>query len=202
MSQFENIQYDSDYTIADILQLYNIAVNQNQYGGERLTTVFKVCTNQNSVLNNYFKYLASQDWDYLNEQDYDTTDYQINAAPIISTYAESYHQEPFVKVNDPVQGYILKKLDRSNTYNEYPVYIPKVSGESYEQKLRRLQNFMENCPLEMPNMHNNNFLIKTIDFEGKFEDLDNKEQESLIEQIKNLLTSFSVSNKISIIKDC
>lgn len=45
MADFETRQYQGDYTIVDILQMYNIAVNNNQYGGERLTTSFKVCTN-------------------------------------------------------------------------------------------------------------------------------------------------------------
>jgi hypothetical protein len=42
--------------------------------------------------------------------------------------------------------------------------------------MNRLQNFSENSPLEMPNMHNILFLTKTVDFDGKFEDLDVDEQ--------------------------
>ena len=202
MADFETRQYQGDYTIADILQMYNIAVNNNQYGGERLTTSFKVCTNPKNILNRYLKFISDQDWDIETDQEYNYTDYLIAAAPVISTYAESYHQEPFVKVNDPVQGYILKKLDNNNQYQEYDLIPPPVADESYQSKMNRLQNFSENSPLEMPNMHNILFLTKTIDFDGKFDDLDADEQKQTIDGIRNLLTQYITSNKASLIKDC
>lgn len=202
MADFETRQYQGDYTIADILQMYNIAVNNNQYGGERLTTSFKVCTNPKNILNQYLKFISDQDWDIETDQEYNYTDYQIAAAPIISTYAESYHQEPFVKVNDPVRGYVLKKLDNNNQYQEYDLIPPPVPDEDYQSKMNRLQNFSENSPLEMPNMHNTLFLTKTVDFDGKFEDLDADEQKQTIDGIRNLLTQYITSNKASLIKDC
>ncbi len=202
MADFETRQFQGDYTIADILQMYNIAVNNNQYGGERLTTSFKVCTNPKNILNQYLKFISDQDWDIETDQEYNYTDYQIAAAPIISTYAESYHQEPFVKVNDPVQGYVLKKLDNSNQYQEYDLIPPPVSDEDYQSKMNRLQNFSENSPLEMPNMHNILFLTKIVDFDGKFDDLDVDEQKQTIDGIRNLLTQYITSNKASLIKDC
>lgn len=202
MADFETRQYQGDYTIADILQMYNIAVNNNQYGGERLTTSFKVCTNPKNILNQYLKFISDQDWDIETDQEYNYTDYQIAAAPIISTYAESYHQEPFVKVNDPVRGYVLKKLDNNNQYQEYDLIPPPVPDEDYQSKMNRLQNFSENSPLEMPNMHNILFLTKTVDFDGKFEDLDVDEQKQTIDGIRNLLTQYITSNKASLIKDC
>ena len=202
ITDFETRQFQGDYTIADILQMYNIAVNNNQYGGERLTTSFKVCTNPKNILNQYLKFISDQDWDIETDQEYNYTDYQIAAAPIISTYAESYHQEPFVKVNDPVQGYILKKLDNSNQYQEYDLIPPPVANENPQSKMNRLQNFSENSPLEMPNMHNILFLTKTVDFDGKFDDLDADEQKQTIDGIRNLLTQYITSNKASLIKDC
>lgn len=202
MADFETRQYQGDYTIADILQMYNIAVNNNQYGGERLTTSFKVCTNPKNILNQYLKFISDQDWDIETDQEYNYTDYQIAAAPIISTYAESYHQEPFVKVNDPVRGYVLKKLDNNNQYQEYDLIPPPVPDEDYQSKMNRLQNFSENSPLEMPNMHNTLFLTKIVDFDGKFEDLDVDEQKQTIDGIRNLLTQYITSNKASLIKDC
>lgn len=202
MADFETEQFQGDYTIADILQMYNIAVNNNQYGGERLTTSFKVCTNPKNILNQYLKFISDQDWDIEIDQEYNYTDYLIAAAPIISTYAESYHQEPFVKVNDPTRGYILKKLDNSNQYQEYDLIPPPVANENPQSKMNRLQNFSENSPLEMPNMHDTLFLTKIVDFDGKFEDLDMDEQKQTIDGIRNLLTQYITSNKASLIKDC
>lgn len=202
MADFETRQFQGDYTIADILQMYNIAVNNNQYGGERLTTSFKVCTNPKNILNQYLKFISDQDWDIETDQEYNYTDYQIAAAPIISTYAESYHQERFVKVNDAVQGYILKELQQDNSYSEYPMIPPPVPDEDYQSKMNRYQNFSENSPLEMPKMHETLFLTKIVDFDGKFENLDADEQKQTIDGIRNLLTSYITSNKASLIKDC
>ena len=155
-----------------------------------------------NILNQYLKFISDQDWDIETDQEYNYTDYQIAAAPIISTYAESYHQEPFVKVNDPVRGYVLKKLDNNNQYQEYDLIPPPVPDEDYQSKMNRLQNFSENSPLEMPNMHNTLFLTKIVDFDGKFDDLDADEQKQTIDGIRNLLTQYITSNKASLIKDC
>ena len=51
-------------------------------------------------------------------------------------------------------------------------------------------------------MHNTLFLTKTVDFDGKFEDLDVDEQKQTIDGIRNLLTQYITSNKASLIKDC
>ena len=42
------------------------------------------------------------------EKEYEMIDYYINAAPIVSTGAERFRTDKFIKVNDPVEGYILK----------------------------------------------------------------------------------------------
>jgi hypothetical protein len=60
---------DTDYTISDILQLYNIIVHNNQYGSERLTTAFKACSNPNSIMKKYFDYISRID---LQEEDVDS----------------------------------------------------------------------------------------------------------------------------------
>jgi len=58
----DDVKYgDTQYTIADILQLYNIIVNNNKYGNERLTTAFKNCKNNKSVLKRYFDYISNLD---------------------------------------------------------------------------------------------------------------------------------------------
>jgi fructosamine-3-kinase len=60
MSMFELEDYhDTGYKIADIFQLYNILVNSNQYGGERLTTAFKACSRKDSILNQYLSFIAT-----------------------------------------------------------------------------------------------------------------------------------------------
>lgn len=197
MAQFEKVYYkDSGYTIADLFQLYNILVNNNQYGGERLTTAFKACSNPNSILNKFFKFVADQDYDYNTLQDYELLDYYINAAPIVSTGAERFRTEKFIKVNDPVEGYILKRYNEaSNSYETYSMIPAKDGIESNEHRLQRLQNFAEFCPFEMPEMSRTVEMFKAFEFEGEI-------TPEILDRIKNILLDFSSIGKLIAFKDC
>ena len=198
MAAFEQVAdyKGTGYTIADIFQLYNILVNTNQYGSERLTTTFKSCSNKNNILNTYLSFIGDQDYDYLTLQDYEMIDYYINAAPIVSTGAERFKTDKFIKVNDPVEGYIIKRYNP--TFNLYEVYslIPAKDGHgSNESRLQRMQNFAEFCPFEMPTMAKVIEMSAAIDFDGDVTD-------DLLNRIKNILIDFSSSGKLLIYKDC
>lgn len=200
IAEFENTPYNkSGYSIADILMLYNIAVNKNQYGAERLTTIFKSCKEPNNIINQYFKYEAELDYSGL-DLEYNNKDYLINAAPIISSFAERYHKEPYIKVKDAVQGLILKRYDaRNNVYYADPRVPVYVQEEEETSRLNRLQNFVENCPFEMPNMYATVRLTQIIDYEGSLQEEDLKNN---IQDVKNLLVQYSSSSKALIIVDC
>ena len=223
-----NVKYnDTDYTISDILQLYNIIVHNNQYGSERLTTAFKACSNPNSIMKRFFDYISKAD---LQEEDidnyvkgeinkeeigglnYDTIDYYIAIAPIISEYSESVHNEPFVKVRDDMQGYILKHLTPSNTYEKYPL----VTGvpESSERSMEARKNFALYSPMLFVNSHSVNAKIKFLDFESVFnvnsleelQELDEENNTDLVNKLKkdllNVLSQYSISSKLWVFKKC
>lgn len=197
MAMFEKEDYkDTGYKIADLFQLYNILVNNNQYGGERLTTTFKACSNSDSILNKYLKFIADQDYDFETLQDYELLDYYINAAPIVSTGAERFRTEKFIKVNDPVEGYILKQYNLdNNSYEPYSMIPAKDGVETSENRLQRLQNFAEFCPFEMPLMAKVSEIFGAINFDGEVND-------DVINRIKNILLDFSSVGKIIVFKDC
>ena len=198
MAAFEQVAdyKGTGYTIADIFQLYNILVNTNQYGAERLTTTFKSCSNKDSILNTYLSFIGDQDYDYSTLQDYEMVDYYINAAPIVSTGAERFKTDKFIKVNDPVEGYIIKRYNpSSNSYETYSLIPAKDGHESNEDRLQRMQNFAEFCPFEMPTMAKITEMSAAIDFDGDVTD-------ELLSRIKNILIDFSSSGKLLIYKDC
>ena len=197
MALFENVSYpNTEYSIADLLQLYNIIVNSNQFGSERLTTAFKACTRPNSILSKFRKFVADQDFAFDVLQDYELFDYYINAAPIVSTGAERFRTEKFIKVNDPVEGYILKQYDdATNSYKQYDMIPPKDGNESREHRLRRIQNFVEYCPFEMPAMSKVIAMFSAIDYEGEL-------TEDILNRIKNIIIDFSNSGKLKAFKDC
>jgi hypothetical protein len=186
------------YSIADLFQMYNIMVNANQVGSERLTAAFKYCVKPTNQINKYLNFVAKQDYSQVLLQDYETMDYQINAAPIVSTASERFRKEPFIKVNDPVVGYILKRYDPIvNSYKEFSLIPPKQGHESTEDTLKRLQNFTEYCPYEMPVMIKTFEMMSAIDF-----DEDEDISEELVERIKNVLLDLSSAGKIIALIDC
>ena len=197
MAEFEKVMFlDTGLTITDIFQLYNILVNSDQYGGERLTTTFKACSNPNSILNKYFQFISEQDYAFDVVQDYELEDYYINAAPIVSTGSEKFRTERFIKVNDPVEGYILKRYNSdTNSYEPYSMIPAKSGVETKEMRLRRLQNFAEFCPYEMPTMARISEMFAAINFDGEV-------TEDIVNRIKNILLDFSSSGKLIVFKDC
>ena len=198
MAEFETVTNykGTGHSIADILQLYNILVNTNQYGSERLTTTFKACSDKDNILNTYLSFIGTQDYDFNTLQDYEMIDYYINAAPIVSTGSERFRTDKFIKVNDPVEGYIIKQYN--SNINEYEVYqmIPTKDGhESNENRLRRMQNFVEFCPFEMPIMAKITEMFSVINFDGEITN-------DILDKIKKILIDFSSSGKLIIYKDC
>lgn len=194
--EFDTIDFkDTGYKISDLLQLYNIANNKNQYGTDRLTTIFKRLDRQDSIINKFFKYEA--EYDYSDDiLDYDNIDYQIVAAPIVSTFMERFHKEPFIRVKDPVMGYRLKRYDsRNNIYNDYDLIPEAKRDETSIEKMDRIQNFMEYSPFQLINSYKAVFISKLIDFDTT---LDKYDQEDL----KNLLINFTTSNKLITLIDC
>ena len=194
--ELEKNYKNTGYSIADLFQMYNILVNSNQYGSERLTTAFKKCSDTNNILHKYWQFVADQDYEHGIIQDYELWDYYINAAPLVSTGSERFRKEKFIKVNDPVEGYILKHYDeKSNSYVVYPLIPVKEGIESPEHRLKRLQNFVEYCPYEMPVMAKVVEMFAALNFEGDVND-------DILLQIKNVLLDFSSSGKLIIFKDC
>ena len=194
--EFDTIDFkDTGYKISDLLQLYNIANNKNQYGTDRLTTIFKRLDRQDSIINKFFKYEA--EYDYSDDiLDYDNIDYQIVAAPTVSTFMERFHKEPFIRVKDPVMGYRLKRYDsKNNIYNDYDLIPEAKRDETSIEKMDRIQNFMEYSPFQLINSYKAVFISKLIDFDTT---LDKYDQEDL----KNLLINFTTSNKLITLIDC
>ncbi len=194
--EFDTIDFkDTGYKISDLLQLYNIANNKNQYGTDRLTTIFKRLDRQDSIINKFFKYEA--EYDYSNDiLDYDNTDYQIVAAPTVSTFMERFHKEPFIRVKDSVMGYRLKHYDyRNNIYNDYDLIPEAKRDETAVEKMDRIQNFMEYSPFQLINSYKAVFISKLIDFDTTLNKYDQ-------EDLKNLLINFTTSNKLITLIDC
>lgn len=199
MALFENQYYEkSGYTITDLFQLYNLIVNKNQYGGERLTTTFKACSNKDSVLERFLKFESRRDYNSNEAVDYNMKDFLINTAPKVSASSERFHTEPYIRVTDPVWGYVLKKYNsKTNQYFEEPIYQSLTDKESsYEIRSERRTNFEEWCPFIMPSRFKDLVRANVLNFSTE------NITETTRAEIKALLHDMSISNTIQILKIC
>ena len=191
---------ERELTVTDLLQLYNIVVNNNQYGDQRLTTAFQTCVDPNNMLNQYFKYISDVDYEENKSFDFELEDYYIYAANIISTWEERRSTAKYIKVNDPVLGYVLKRYNESmNAYEEWVLLPPKKVIEDQKDKYKRLQNFAEYGCFEMPIMAKISSLTRVLEFDQNDKNIDMEEVE---QQIENLLLEFSRAGKIILNKLC
>lgn len=106
----------NDISLYDWFVIYNLFVNQNQYGRERLTTFFKKYNSgtKSEVLTKFFYFESSLDYNYktkelLEHLGFDINDVFIRMAPIVSRFNESRHKEPYIKVYNKEGVLELKK---------------------------------------------------------------------------------------------
>lgn len=155
-------KYINGTSIADWFILYNIAVNKNQYGADRLTTLFDkfVTTNQSLLINRYFKWLGDLDFfgevqlDTDNPSNFDSDYYKnlkskgfvlevsykdalISAANIVSSQVGQ--RDPYIKVNTEQGVVLMKKNGRS--YEVEEGVLKQKKGESIDHYLDRVRNY-------------------------------------------------------------
>lgn len=150
-------------SVADILMLYNLAVNGTKLGGKYMTGIFRDQVREGNVLYDYYKFMSEQD--YNDDFKYimpTKRDFLIAMAPTVySTYALNYRTEPYVKVLNPAHGYDVYKryYDRSDYTWKYDMSKPEsllqldhlglTQGEIDE----RTYNYAQNSLVMFPELH-------------------------------------------------
>lgn len=156
-------KFDQNHTVADILMLYNLAVNGTKLGGKYMTGIFRDQVREGNVLYDYYKFMSEQD--YNDDFKYiipTKRDFLIAMAPTVySTYALGYRTEPYVKVLNPAHGYDVYKryYDRSDFTWKYDMSKPEsllqldhlglTQGEIDE----RIYNYSQNSLVMFPELH-------------------------------------------------
>lgn len=155
--------FDKNHTVADILMLYNLAVNGTRLGGKYMTGIFRDQVREGNVLYDYYKFMSEQD--YNDDFKYimpTKRDFLIAMAPTVySTYALNYRTEPYVKVLNPAHGYDVYKryYDKSDYTWKYDMSKPEsllqldhlglTQGEIDE----RTYNYAQNSLVMFPELH-------------------------------------------------
>lgn len=183
VQQLAGEKFDANHTVADILMLYNLAVNGTKLGGKYMTGIFRDSVREGTVLYDYYKFMSEQD--YSDDFEYikpTRRDFLIAMAPTVySMQALKYRTEPYVKVVNSDHGYDVYKryYDKANytwKYNETsPETLLQLNnlGLTKEEIDERLYNYSQNSLVMFPELHKR-FREKTI-FEGKTDkDMENK----------------------------
>lgn len=154
--------------LSDWFMLYNIVTNQNQFGSDRLTTIFKAFlpkANANSIISDFFSYVGNLDWDNIdldNVEGYDLQDVLLRIAPLISKNGELLAKSKMVKEYDRNLGLIYKVKGRSSyqLFRGDGLVLPKsrISGETNEQRTVRQRNYQEYFTMQMPANDFNEYL--------------------------------------------
>lgn len=118
--------------LSDWFILYNLYVNQNQYGSDRLTTLFKnSVVNKGSVLEKYFKYIGDLDYKkitdtVLEDLEFNMDDLLIRMAPTISRSEETHSRAPFIRTRNANGEMVVKERNRrTGTYKEISTFPNK-----------------------------------------------------------------------------
>lgn len=126
--------------LSDLFVLYNLVVNKNQYGSDRMTTLFDQFIQNNGQLSLIRKYL-----NYVGELDYSGTVAELNinildlmkaAAAIVNS--EIGQKDPTIIVNTDSGPELRIKSGRE--YVKWQEIVPQVPGETQDEYLNRIYN--------------------------------------------------------------
>ena len=136
-------------SISNWFILYNLVVNKNGYGANRLTTLFDTFLKSGTsidLLNEYFQYISKLDYESNVSLDIDAEegdfvigfeDSLISAAKIVSSTVGQ--RDPYIIVNRG-EGPLLMKRDKGQ-YVPMGFILDKLKGESINDYLDRVNNF-------------------------------------------------------------
>ena len=140
LSQLSNIEFGS-HNLADWFALYNLVVNNNRYGSDRLTKAFENFINEfdrkgNSLINRYLSYIGEMDHkgDDVDELfNFTARDLFLAQAKPVSQL-EGQTAPVVIKIDDGIPRYYMRK---GYQYHEIPSMLPTISGESNLDRLSR-----------------------------------------------------------------
>ena len=163
IQELANKPFDANHSVADILMLYNLAINGTKLGGKYMTGVFRDQVQKGNVLYDYYKFMSEQD--YSDDFKYivpTKRDFLIAIAPTVySPYALNYRTEPYVKVMNPSHGYDVYKryYDRTDYTWKYDMKKPESLlqldhlGLTQDEINERIYNYTTNSLVMFPELH-------------------------------------------------
>lgn len=201
IQELANESFDANHSVADVLMLYNLAINGTKLGGKYMTGIFRDQVQKGNVLYDYYKFMSEQD--YSDDFKYiapTKRDFLIAIAPTVySPYALNYRTEPYVKVMNPSHGYDVYKryYDRTDYTWKYDMKKPESLlqldhlGLTQDEINERIYNYTTNSLVMFPELH------QRIKENSVF-----SQQENAGNQAAHYLAQYIRQNRLLIYKIC
>lgn len=196
--------FGDQYSIGDILMLYNLAVHGTKVGGKFLTAVFKGSVIPDSALYDYYKFLGDNDNSILegkNKYKYivpTRRDLLIAIAPVVhSVNSLNYRTEPYVKVLNPMTGFDVYKGYTANgewKYDRTPEAMIDLEGAEVESKETleyRLYNYSKSLNI-LPELH------RRMNDTSIFDQISNEDTAETVSKLKEVLNRYIREGRLSI----
>lgn len=165
----KNIQY-AGHPLSDWFMMYNFYVHKNNYGQDRMTTIFRSFIQQvpeDSLIRSYYKYVGDADYsssdDVIQNLGINYEDLNIAMAPFVSENRERFSKEPVIKQSK--DGFVIyKRKNKSGTYVEIPRYPNrKLVGDIETKKDNaRKTNAIEYFMMWSPNQENIDYFTRKL----------------------------------------
>lgn len=130
--------------LTDWFMLYNLVVNKNKYGSDRLTGLFRSfikSLKEDNIYKEYYSYIGQNDYrirsfEQLQSFGIDLSDLQLYLAEIVPEQYESIHNEPYIAQYKNGQ-LIYKYRVKYGEYRELSLGVSKALGSTINEKNRR-----------------------------------------------------------------
>lgn len=126
--------------LSDLFVLYNLVVNKNQYGSDRMTTLFDSFIQNNgqlSLIKKYLNYVGKLDYSgKVEELNINILDLMKAAAAIVNS--DVNQKDPTIIVNTDAGPEL--RIKAGYNYTKWEDIVPRVPGETQDETLQRIYN--------------------------------------------------------------
>ena len=174
--------------LSDMFLIYNLIVNRNQYGSERMTNIFHDLinsTSNNDLLLSYYQDMGESDFDKSSAFD-DTTlmekfhinlnDFYRAIAPTVTEKQAERMINPIVRmIKRTANGTYIRYMENTGgkgKYNKSALGGQTSTISSLSEAIKQLQSYEENFPFKSPYWDSKHFIVDNLISENDTEVVD------------------------------
>ena len=162
-----------DLKLTDAFMLYNIVVNKNKYGSERMTSLFQFYLDQNvneeNILTKYYQSVGDLDYDNTQSIDellksigYNESDMQSSIARVVNDV--DFQKDDYVKTLVDGELVLMKRVGKG--YRQVSTVVPFVENEDFGKKMLRSKNYLNDFTFGTSQLQANKALVTSLDSEN------------------------------------